>query len=46
MLQLPDVIKQKFITNQQNEVVQIGDRPMVTMDSQLLLAKAKENENE
>ena len=46
MLQLPEVIKQKFITNQQNEVVQIGDRPMVTMDSQLLLAKAKENENE
>ena len=46
MLQLPDVVKQKFITNQQNEVVQIGDRPMVTMDSQLLLAKAKENENE
>ena len=46
MLQLPNVVKQKFITNQQNEVVQIGDRPMVTMDSQLLLAKAKENENE
>lgn len=46
MLQLPNVIRQKFITNQQNEVVQIGDRPMVTMDSQLLLAKAKENENE
>ena len=46
MLQLPDVVKQKFITNANNEVVQIGDRPMVTMDSQLLLAKAKENENE
>ena len=46
MLQLPDVVKQKFITNTNNEVVQIGDRPMVTMDSQLLLAKAKENENE
>ena len=46
MLQLPEVVKQKFITNANNEVVQIGDRPMVTIDSQLLLAKAKENENE
>ena len=46
MLQLPDVVKQKFITNANNEVVQIGDRPMVTMDSQLLLAKTKEKENE
>ena len=46
MLQLPEVVKQKFITNANNEVVQIGDRPMVTMDSQLLLAKTKEKENE
>ena len=46
MLQLPTIIKQKFTTNSNNEVVQIGDRPMVTMDSQLLLAKTKEKDND
>ena len=46
MLQLPAIIKQKFTTNTNNEVVQIGDRPMVTMDSQLLLTKIKEQQNE
>ena len=46
MLQLPSIIKQKFTTNTNNEVVQIGDRPMVTMDSQLLLTKIKEQQNE
>ena len=46
MLQLPNIVKQKFTTNNNNEVVQIGDRPMVTMDSQLLLAKTKEKDND
>ena len=46
MLQLPNIVKQKFTTNNNNEVVQIGDRPMVTMDSQLLLSKTKEKDND
>ena len=46
MLQLPATVKQKFITNNNNEVVQIGDRPMVTMDSQLLLSKVKDTAND
>lgn len=42
ILNLPQVLQEKLITNNRSEVVQIGDRPMVTMDSNFLLKKVNE----
>lgn len=48
VLQLPEVTRQKFEVNNRNEVVQVGDRPMLTIDSNQLLkvATPKEKRNE
>lgn len=45
VLQLPQIVQDKFTVNTNNEVVQIGDRPMLTMDSQLLLNNLMESKN-
>ena len=42
VLNLPATVKNKLLVNKNNEVVQVGDRPLVTMDSQLLLKVNRE----
>ena len=46
VLNLPQVLQEKLITNNRSEVVQIGDRPMVTMDSNFLLKKVNQSKEE
>lgn len=46
VLQLPTVTRQKFEVNNRNEVVQVGDRPMLTIDSNQLLKSQKEKPHE
>lgn len=46
VLQLPQVTRQKFEVNNRNEVVQVGDRPMLTIDSNQLLKSQKEKHHE
>lgn len=42
VLNLPAAVKGKLLVNQNNEVVQVDERPLTTMDSQLLLKVNKE----
>ena len=47
VLQLPTVVKNKITTNPNNEVVQIDGRPLISINSELLLQEyRKENDNE
>lgn len=45
VLQLPAVVKQRFITNQQSEVVEVDGRTLLTIDSNTLLQQVKGAKN-
>lgn len=45
VLQLPDVVKQRFVTNQNSEVVEVDGRTLLTIDSNTLLQQVKGAQN-
>ena len=45
VLQLPEVVKSKITTNSNNEVVQIDGRPLISINSELLLQNNRKEKN-
>lgn len=42
---MPQIIKQKFVTNVNNQVIQVGERELTTMDADTLQTKLEESRN-